>query len=492
MDHAVERQEYRRTTGTVKLIHHPFRALWMGLLACPVAGAAGQAPRASYAERGARTETHRTTLQAQIQTARQVIGDTLRIAAPDLLVHLDPTPPLVARGYGLLPRITGDAPARSAGALVLSTYTWDLTDSLITQGRRRADSISSILARPAKDRALYERLVSDFNALVAHRRFIDSHVEHNWFWQARISGDTGPYRQSNDAIRDALARRDSTVRPASGMPAVAIQLDESNPRRVDITLPIVTDIADSAFLTAFQSAVESHWRLRNNGKDLRLLLTIRRIAPRALYCRDNPDPCSAPITGSAIDLNDHLGRFPKGLALLTTGATQPYVTGGSALILGPRDVTPRTLAHEVGHLLGFPDGYFRGYRNDGLDGFAILELVPDMTDLMSSPGSGSVHPRHFSELASNIRADHSMKAGLDALYRSRNAKRAVVEFRTVLANRPTHYGATFQLAKALDAAGDSVAAMEIWRRTLRLAEAINDTSSARIARARLRRPPRYP
>lgn len=492
MDHAIVALEDRRTTRTSKIMRWPLWALLVAFVARPTLPTAAQLPAAPYAERGARVEANRKALQAQIAATRQAVADTLRGGAPDLVARLDPTPPPVARGYGLLPRIVPDAPARRIGALVLSTYTWGLTDTMILQGRRRADSISSLLTRPAKDRATYERLVTAFNAIAAHRRLIDSHVEHNWFWQSRIAGDTNPYLAPTVAIKDALARRDSTVQPASGMPAVLLDLDESKPGRVDITLPIVTDITDSTFLAGFRSAVESHWRLRAGGRDFRLLLRIQQIAPRALYCRGKPEPCSAPAAGTALDLNDHLGRFPKGSAVLTTGATQAYVTGGSALILGPRDIAPRTLAHEAGHLLGFPDGYFRGYRNEGPDGFAILELVPDMTDLLSSPGFGSVHPRHFTELAANIRADRAMKAGLDALYRTRDARRAVVEFRTVLANRPTHYGATFQLGKALDAAGDTVEATAVWRRTLRLAETIKDTTSARVARERLGRPPRRP
>jgi hypothetical protein len=50
-------------------------------------------------------------------------------------------------------------------------------------------------------------------------------------------------------------------------------------------------------------------------------------------------------------------------------------------------------------------------------------------------------------------ADAAMKAGLDAMYTRQDAEAAVRHFRRVLELNPAHYGATFQLAKALDAAG---------------------------------------
>ena len=46
-----------------------------------------------------------------------------------------------------------------------------------------------------------------------------------------------------------------------------------------------------------------------------------------------------------------------------------------------------------------------------------------------------------------------MKAGLDALYTRNDPNAAAAQFRRLLAVNPTHYGATYQLATALDRAG---------------------------------------
>ena len=43
-----------------------------------------------------------------------------------------------------------------------------------------------------------------------------------------------------------------------------------------------------------------------------------------------------------------------------------------------------------------------------------------------------------------------MKAGTEFLYAKHDASAAAAEFRKVLARNPNHYGATFQLAMALD------------------------------------------
>jgi tetratricopeptide (TPR) repeat protein len=90
--------------------------------------------------------------------------------------------------------------------------------------------------------------------------------------------------------------------------------------------------------------------------------------------------------------------------------------------------------------------------------------------------------------ASAAGQDAAMKAGLDALYSKNDPAAAVSNFRKVLAINPNHYGATFQLAAALDRAGDPAEARLVWEKMLGMAEAVKDEATAAAARVRLQRP----
>jgi tetratricopeptide (TPR) repeat protein len=79
----------------------------------------------------------------------------------------------------------------------------------------------------------------------------------------------------------------------------------------------------------------------------------------------------------------------------------------------------------------------------------------------------------------------SMESGLDALYRERDAAKAERAFRTVLAANPTHYGATYQLAVALDLGGKSAEARAQWEKMLRMAQACGDAETIATAQRRL-------
>jgi hypothetical protein len=78
-----------------------------------------------------------------------------------------------------------------------------------------------------------------------------------------------------------------------------------------------------------------------------------------------------------------------------------------------------------------------------------------------------------------------MQAGLDALYTQGLPEVAAAEFRKVLALNPTHYGAMYQLATALDRAGHPIEARPLWEKVLTMARGYGDTATAETARGRL-------
>jgi len=78
-----------------------------------------------------------------------------------------------------------------------------------------------------------------------------------------------------------------------------------------------------------------------------------------------------------------------------------------------------------------------------------------------------------------------MQAGLDLLYARRDPADAAAQFRKVLARNPTHYGATFQLAMALDRGGQAPEARPLWEEVLKMAAVYNDAETTATAQARL-------
>ena len=84
-------------------------------------------------------------------------------------------------------------------------------------------------------------------------------------------------------------------------------------------------------------------------------------------------------------------------------------------------------------------------------------------------------------------ADAAMKAGLDAMYTRKDAEAAVRHFRKVLELKATHYGATFQLAKALDAAGRPEEARPLFEKMKLLAQATGDKETLAAVTERLAR-----
>ena len=79
-----------------------------------------------------------------------------------------------------------------------------------------------------------------------------------------------------------------------------------------------------------------------------------------------------------------------------------------------------------------------------------------------------------------------MARGLDLMYSRNDPAAAIEQFNAVLARNKTHYGATYQLAIALDRAGRATEAKAVWQRVLPMAIQFKDQKTIDTARARLR------
>jgi hypothetical protein len=132
------------------------------------------------------------------------------------------------------------------------------------------------------------------------------------------------------------------------------------------------------------------WQANDGYMEYAVEVDLRRISPSELYGKG-----PAPARGDHINLQSHAARFPSDGAVLTTGAEAIHSFVGRYVALGPGDLSRRTLAHEFGHLLGFRDGYIRGYRDLGKEGFEILELTSIFDDIMTAPRQGNVQATHF-------------------------------------------------------------------------------------------------
>ena len=490
----------------------------------------------AYVARGRETEARQHAYHDRIERFYQTLSEHLRDTVPDLLATLAAPPPDV-HGYQILPRVVAHpappAPGTTAGIV---SFSWRWSDTLIEREMAGLERLETGLAQvpPDAGRPRDEKLAADYRAAIARRRRIDANIQYNWLWQAHIDRDR-PLFDRLKAVQDAVLERqaieaaiashdeaalrkaaagrkiDSTASAESLSAALAARaqalarqiaaatrgaappdfarIEHPAPGVQLVHVPLYTDITDAALVEAFRRAVETLWRAHTGGDEFRVRLAIETIPPEQLYCGRaaapvEPERCAPPARGAAVDLEAHVARFPKGGAVLTTGAKTLQLIANRAIVLGPHDVAPHVLAHEFGHVLGFPDTYRRGYRDLGADGYEITELV-DRGDIMGAPGTGPVLARHFEELVAATEVQAAMRAGLAALYQSNDPAAAVARFREVLARNPTHYGATLQLAKALDRAGRPDEALEAWKKILAMAEAVSDADTIGTARARI-------
>jgi hypothetical protein len=328
-----------------------------------------------------------TSLRATIDLQPPAAAATLRG-----LQQQDAPPPTAARvGYGVLPRLV-DGLSTAAASVSAFSYSWPITEGYIAGenvklGRAESD-LNDIPGAPSDGKtALIANLILEYRKLLANQRTIDQYIQYNQFWQRSIAQDRARFDQLTKVYE--LMKSDEpdvaqAIRDVLGKPEVPafVHVDRTAPGIVIVRVPVYTDIEDDEFLAKAKTAIEESWQAEDGEVSYRLELEVRKLPPVG-------------NRGDRIDLRAHAAHFPEDGAVLTTGAETTHSLVGRYVALAPGDLPTRTLAHEFGHVLGFRDGYIRGYRDLGEHGFEILELTSVFDDIMSAPREGHVSPAHF-------------------------------------------------------------------------------------------------
>ena len=108
---------------------------------------------------------------------------------------------------------------------------------------------------------------------------------------------------------------------------------------------------------------------------------------------------------------------------------------------------------------------------------------PDAPDRAGPPNEATAPAA--SKRAAAVTVEEMMKKGLDLLYSKRDPAAATTPFRRVLEVNPTHYGATYQLAVALEQSGGRAEARGLWTKVLAMALGYGDEATARTAQVHL-------
>jgi len=378
---------------------------------------------APYLQRGDEVERRYGIHRQQLERFFKALDQRFENEAPELRSKLAPPTP-VAFGYQILPVLLPTPVWRPRPSrVILSPYSWSRTDSMIDRGRADLALLekrlqNAELVNGGDRRREYGVIADGYRKLVAGQKLMASTIGYNRLWQGEIARQPQFYmnaRALQDAaltrqlILDSLSTSDARLRPDIARRADSlskrieeairklptpdfVRVERPPPHRWVVTVPVFTDITDSAFVDRVRSGVQDAWHVRYRDDEFILVLEIHQIPPAQLYPRGD-----APAAGAHIDVATHVTRFPPGGVVLTTGGNSIYATGRS-IIVGPHAIPASAIAHEFGHMLGFKDGYFRSYRDRGADGYEVLEVILDPENVVAAPENGRVRREHFEQV----------------------------------------------------------------------------------------------
>jgi hypothetical protein len=354
--------------------------------------------RPPYEREGDRVEqsfqAYRNRLNAFFTVLKMTIDQQSASTTATLprLQQQDAPPGVSSRyGYGILPRLVEAPPPANPPVSVLN-YSWPITDGYIAGENIKLDqaeaNLRSVSGSSIEDKTpVISNLILEYRKLLANQRTIDQYIQYNMFWQRAIAQDRNRFDQLTklyELMKSNEADTAQAIRKVLGKPEVPsfVQMDRSKPDSVVIRVPVYTDIEDDEFLGKAKNAIEQLWEVQDADLKYQLEIEFRKVSLAA-------EP------GARIDVREHASKFPEDGAVLTTGAQSTHSLVGRYVALAPGDLSLRALAHEFGHVLGFRDGYIRGYRDLGERGFEILELTSVFDDIMSAPREGHVQAAHF-------------------------------------------------------------------------------------------------
>jgi len=443
----------------------------------------------AYSTRGQEVEQrhkkHTTNLTAAFFELERIVKQE----RSDLLSTLE-DPERRQYGYQLIPTIIPDSRSTCADKTTemqdetyrpeTSRFSWPITDARLEKQMGKLDDVlvsklASLMAISDADirHKTIETMVEAYVELRTQNRFLDEMIQHNWLWQAEISARKTKYEKStlvHDAIVERMLLLDAlsadndgsyeaalleissigpTVRLRSDLLTRVegldekishsskglalrdyVRLEQAEPHRWVFRVPVNTDIVNERFLQEFKSAIENRWCFDDGQDQYSVQVDLQKISTAELYQKsatgDVPRKDHIPVEAEQIDLWAHCRRFPAGAAVLSSGAKKTYNSAG-CLFVGPEDVTPSSLVHEFGHLLGFADEYVRGFRDLKQDGYEILEIMPDNENIMASSRGGTIHRYHFDALV----AGTHFRAG-SAAARSGDNEVAIIAYRKAI------------------------------------------------------------